>query len=78
MENILFFIPFGELFPWKEKWIVAFFEALVLSVLMEIAQYIFALGWCEIDDVISNMLGAMLGYWVFIAIRKKCINCKGR
>lgn len=62
--NILFFIPYGLLFPWKDNWKRVFVTALVLSVFIELSQFIFNLGWCEVDDVISNTLGAMIGYWI--------------
>ena len=59
--NILFFIPYGLLFPWKDNWKRVLVTALVLSISIELSQYIFNLGWCEVDDVISNTLGAMIG-----------------
>ena len=67
--NILFFIPYGFLFPWEEKngklsWKSVLIAAAVTSMLIELSQYIFALGECEFDDVISNTLGAMIGYWI--------------
>lgn len=37
--------------------------AALTSALIEATQYMFALGECEFDDVISNTLGAMIGYW---------------
>ena len=61
VQNILFFIPYGLLFPWKDNWKRVFVTALVLSVFIELSQIIFNLGWCEVDDVISNTLGAMIG-----------------
>ena len=44
--------------------------ALCFSATIEAAQYIFALGLCELDDVISNTLGAMVGYWIWIGLKK--------
>lgn len=49
--NILFFIPYGLLFPWKDGWKRAFVTAMALSVSIELSQFIFDLGWCEVDDV---------------------------
>lgn len=68
--NILFFIPFGLLFPWEEKnrklsWkSVLIAAALTTSMLIELTQYIFVLGECEFDDFSSNTLGAMIGYGI--------------
>ena len=76
-ENILFFISFGLLFPWKEKWPLVFICALTLSIVIEVVQFIFSLGWCEIDDVITNTAGAMIGYWGYVIIRKNCMRYRG-
>lgn len=70
IQNILFFIPYGFLFPWKDNWKRVFVTALILSVLIELSQFIFNLGWCEVDDVISNTLGAMIGWGVIKLIRQ--------
>ena len=71
--NILFFIPYGFLFPWKDNWKRVFVTALVLSVFIELSQFIFNLGWCEVDDVISNTLGAMIGYGIWWKVNKRKI-----
>ena len=73
LMNILFFIPYGVLFPWKDNWKHVFVTALVLSVFIELSQFIFNLGWCEVDDVISNTLGAMIGYWIWWKVSKRKI-----
>ena len=73
LMNILFFIPYGLLFPWKDNWKRVFVTALVLSVSIELSQFIFNLGWCEVDDVISNTLGAMIGWGVFWKVSKRKI-----
>lgn len=67
--NILFFIPYGLLYPWKEEngklsWKRVLIAAAVTSALIEATQYMFALGECEFDDIISNTLGAMIGYGI--------------
>ena len=71
IQNILFFIPYGLLFPWKDSWKRVFVTALVLSIFIELSQFIFNLGWCEVDDVISNTLGAMIGYVVLWKAEKR-------
>ena len=71
VQNILFFIPYGLLFPWKDNWKRVFVTALVLSIFIELSQFIFNLGWCEVDDVISNTLGAMIGYVVLWKAEKR-------
>ena len=63
--NILFFIPYGLLYPWKDDWKRVFVATMVLSLLIELSLFIFNLGWCEVDDVINNTLGAMIGYGIW-------------
>ena len=65
--NIAFFYPFGFLiggldvnFLKKRKWIIAIF-AFAFSFCIESLQFIFHLGYAEIDDVIHNTLGAIIG-----------------
>ena len=69
LQNIAFFIPFGLLIPVKRWWKVAG-SALCLSVGVEAAQYIGGYGLAELDDVICNVLGAMIGYWIVTVIFK--------
>ena len=70
INNILVFIPFGVLFPGKRwKWLIL--TAFLLSAGIEAVQYAFNLGWCEIDDVICNVLGALVGFGVLKWIKRK-------
>ena len=39
--------------------------AMILSFFIELAQFIFNLGWCELDDVISNTFGAFIGVLLY-------------
>lgn len=64
IANVLFFIPYGFLFPQKKLKSVLLIS-LLTSVFIEVAQYICNLGWCEIDDVISNILGAVIGFGIY-------------
>lgn len=60
IENILFFIPFGFMFPLM-KCRIALVSGLLVSIIVESIQYIGCLGLCELDDVLCNGLGAMIG-----------------
>lgn len=69
--NIIFFVPFGFLFPDKEilpkffknrRLLLILCAGMLLSIFVELTQYIFRLGLCELDDVICNGLGAVIGY----------------
>ena len=62
IKNIWFFIPLGailyRLYPRK----VILLIPLALSVIIEVIQYAAGIGYCELDDVISNTIGGGLGY----------------
>lgn len=73
IENVLLFIPFGFLMPLtskklsKYKWV--FVSTLIISVCIEVCQYIFRCGKTEVDDVILNVAGASAGF-LFYKIMK--------
>lgn len=62
LKNIWLFIPLGsilyQLYPKKVMLLIP----IILSVLIESIQYFFGLGFCELDDVISNSLGGWIGF----------------
>ena len=67
--NIVLFYPAGLLMCslLSEKWyrwcrvLLVFVILCALSAGIEYVQYAYSLGWVEIDDVIHNSLGALLG-----------------
>lgn len=75
--NIVAFMPLGFLLPLVFKrtgrLIVITRITLLTSITAEICQYIFNVGGLDIDDVLLNMLGGVLGYLVYtiIGIRNK-------
>lgn len=68
--NILMFMPFGFLYPllikkeYRKGWRVALVGGLV-STLVEIFQYVMAIGQCDVDDVILNVTGVCIGYGIY-------------
>jgi len=69
--NILLFIPAGFFIAWlynKKFWGIVIMGA-VMSVLIESIQAINILAgyyrYVDIDDVILNTFGAIIGYWLF-------------
>lgn len=63
INNIVLFFPLGailyKLYPKKSiLWI-----PVILSVLIESVQYFTGRGICEVDDVISNGLGGVIGFY---------------
>ena len=68
--NILGFIPFGFFLPliskrFRNGFVVALLGFLT-STLIEILQMLTKAGVCDIDDVILNTAGAVIGYILFL------------
>lgn len=70
INNILVFIPFGALFPGK-RWKQLLITAVLFSTAIEAVQYALNLGWCKIDDVICNVLGAAIGFGLWKMVKRK-------
>lgn len=66
--NILLFIPFSiillKVFKIQRLRYVVLWAAL-LSIFIESNQYIFQVGYPDIDDVILNVSGAFLGFFLY-------------
>ena len=67
IQNILLFIPLGFLIGGK-RGIIA---GLLLSIGIELTQYIAVLGYCELDDVLNNTIGAAIGSLFFKKFEKR-------
>ena len=69
--NILLFIPFGfmlscYLYTYRRPqhlFLSILLSGLIVSVSVELLQYITSRGFTEIDDVINNTAGAMIGWF---------------
>lgn len=72
--NVVMFIPLGFLIPWIWKfWQKWWRHALLMAgiiVAVEILQIVTALGTCDIDDLILNLVGTGLGYLCWIGVHK--------
>lgn len=67
MQNILLFIPLGFLIGGK-RGIIA---GVLLSIGIELTQYIAVLGYCELDDALNNTIGAAIGSLLFKKFGKR-------
>ncbi|HEO3244238.1 TPA: VanZ family protein [Streptococcus agalactiae] len=75
--NILIFIPFGILLKKISCGIKinqAFLIFLVVSLFFEIMQYIMSIGASDITDVITNVLGGVIGFLVADIFTKRKNN----
>ena len=70
--NVLVFIPLGILLglAWQSiKWWHVLIVGLSVSITIEALQYYLQKGFSEIDDIIHNVLGCMLGFGLFPLIK---------
>jgi len=71
--NVVMFIPLGFFAPCFLKRMRKIFPAMLflscLIVTVEIVQYFTFLGTCDIDDLILNMAGVLIG-WIFWRFRR--------
>lgn len=83
LMNVIIFVPIGLFlgmgFP-KCSWWILIGLGCFASISIEILQYIYKRGFSEIDDVIHNTLGCLIGYGLYlmvsICVRKfKSIKC---
>lgn len=70
IENIIMFIPFGIIFPMLGKYPRWFCipTAICSSVALEGIQYLTERGFCQLDDVVTNVIGACIGYAIFLIV----------
>ncbi len=71
--NVALFVPVGFLvgcgfrnISWKRVLQIAFF----LSLSIEILQFIFKKGYSEVDDIIHNVVGCLIGYGICSLLTK--------
>lgn len=73
LANIIMFIPFGVLLPMFGKTmshiLIALPLALACSVSIEALQLKYQLGFCQLDDVVANSVGFLIGFLIFLVIR---------
>ena len=75
LENILFFVPFGFLYPGKKSIRHVCAAGMFTSMAIELMQLLTLLGECELDDVISNTFGAFIGVYLYKIVEKYWQKC---
>lgn len=68
LENILLFVPIGSMLPfvWRKcrNLLYCLLSGSVLSVLIEGIQYFTKRGYTQLDDIIANTVGAIIGFLI--------------
>ncbi len=77
--NVLAFAPFGFAVPvlsrMNRRFVNVAWLTFILSLTIELLQLMLKVGSFDVDDLLLNTLGGMIGYGVFFAvnhIRRKC------
>jgi glycopeptide antibiotics resistance protein len=72
--NILAFVPFGLFIPiyisYAKKATRMVLFSLTFSIIIELTQIIVRAGAFDIDDLILNSLGGLLGYFIYVLLCK--------
>lgn len=68
LGNIIIFIPLGIFIPIifnKERLTTIVFYSFSLSLTFEVIQILTSLGTFDVDDIILNVLGSIIGYIIY-------------
>ncbi len=77
--NIAAFVPFGMYLGYRGKGIVStVIYGLLLSFFIESMQYVWGVGVSEIDDLILNSIGALIGVVMVRILQRKFVENSGR
>ena len=80
--NVVLFIPYGIFLPYlfnrlRSLWKVMLFGAVTI-VCVELLQIATLRGSCDVDDLILNMMGILIGYIVFRIAHLRCQKNTGK
>lgn len=67
--NLIWFVPFGFLWPLLtgcKKWTILL--VFLLSLVIETAQFVFGTGYSEVEDLILNTIGGGIGYGTYLLV----------
>ena len=68
-ENILLFMPYGFCLAWrfgcKKRWVTNILTGLLTTLAVEYIQLLTGRGIFQIDDILTNAIGCMLGIVIY-------------
>ena len=70
IDNILLFLPLGTILYRIYPKICILIVPALISIIIEISQFVSKTGICELSDIISNGLGGIIGYIVGSVLTK--------
>ena len=72
--NVMIFVPFGFLLPMVFEKKKSFFLMMIMAFAfvfgIEVFQLVSGFGAVDVDDIILNCLGAVMGYLVYFVYEK--------
>lgn len=75
LGNVVAFMPFGFLLPIASKHNRGFFRVSLycfeFSLFIEVIQLSFQVGTFDVDDLMLNTIGGILGYCIFLVLKKR-------
>ena len=72
INNVVMFIPIGLLLSFlitKKYWWLVLVFGVVISITIELLQRYLQRGLCEMDDIIHNTIGCLLGLAIVIGLK---------
>lgn len=79
LANIVVFIPVGALAAYlaeDKKWICGIGKGLALSLFIEGMQFLLRNGLFELDDIMNNVLGTLLGCMISLWVLPGIMQCR--
>ena len=77
--NIIMMMPIGLISPFVLRgyeFSITLIMGLMISLLIEISQYILQRGFFELDDIFHNIVGTLIGYLTYRVVKVFLIRCK--
>lgn len=79
--NVVAFMPFGFILPevWDQlnKWYTITLLGFLFSLSVETAQLLSRVGSFDVDDLLLNTVGALIGYFAFVIAKGVWNRCRG-
>lgn len=73
MGNVIAFIPFGALIRWvinrSVRWYQVVGYTFLLSLSVELLQLIAKVGVFDVDDLLLNTFGGLVGFWIYYLLK---------
>lgn len=81
IENIIFFVPFTFILAIcigrkKKKYLLPVIPTgIVFSIAIEISQFVTGRGYFQVDDIVANTIGSVIGLLVYEVVDKCIKHC---